>query len=179
MLIFLLLIVIGTFLYYLLFKTHSLSLRLARIKTARRWLLSLSDWVEDFAGQTASIRQKRGEWILQFVLALLIWAIFPLKLILLIFPHNNSIPLLVLFGTTFVSYFAGMIPLLPGGLGTFETTMSGLLTIYGLPLNQAVAITIVFRFITFWFVLLLSLLLIGSERIILLAQRRSTDVSRQ
>ena len=179
LLIFLMLIFAGAFLYCLLFRTHSLSLRVARIKTSRKWLLSLIHWVEDFASQTASIRQKRGEWILQFVLALLIWAIFPLKLVLLILPHTSTIPMLVLFGTTFVSYFAGMIPLLPGGLGTFETTMSGLLTIYGLPLNQAVAITIVFRFITFWFVLLLSLLLIGSERIILLAQRRSTDVSRQ
>ena len=90
-----------------------------------------------------------GRWILQFVLALLIWAIFPLKLVLLIFPYTHAIPSLVLFGTTFVSYFAGMIPLLPGGLGTFEATMSGILTAYGLTLNQAVAITIVFRFITF------------------------------
>ena len=100
----------------------------------------------------------------QLALAVLIWAIFPLKLVLLILPHTGSIPTLVLFGTAFLSYFAGMIPLLPGGLGTFEATMSGILTAYGLALNQAVAVTVVFRFITFWFVLLLSLLVIGGYR---------------
>jgi uncharacterized protein (TIRG00374 family) len=179
LLVFLLLIAIGVFLFFLLFRTHALSLRLVRIKTSRRWLLALINWVGDFADQTASIRQRRGEWILQFVLALLVWAIFPLKLVLLIFPYTHAIHSLVLFGTTFVSYFAGMIPLLPGGLGTFEATMSGILTAYGLTLNQAVAITIVFRFITFWFVLILSLFIIGSYRIFKLTQRRGTDVPHQ
>lgn len=166
LLIFMLLIAIGVFLFFLLFRTNSLSRRMARIKTSRRWLLRFIDWVSDFAHQTESIRQKRGEWGLQFVLSVLIWAIFPFKLILLVLPHTSSIPVLVLFGTTFVAYFAAMIPLLPGGLGTFEATMSGILTAYGLLLNQAVAVTIVFRFITFWFLLLVSLLIIGCHKIL-------------
>lgn len=178
MLIFLILIAVGAFLFCLLFQTHSLSRRMKRIKTTRKWLLAVINWVEDFAHHTESIRQKPGEWLLQFGLSVLIWAIFPLKLVLLIFSYTTSIPVLVLVGTTFLSYFAGMIPLLPGGLGTFEATMSGILTAYGLVINQAVAITIVFRFITFWFVLILSLLLLGGDRIILFTQRRSGDALR-
>lgn len=178
LLLFLILLATGAFLFYLFFRTHSLRNRLALVKTSRKWLLSLVNWVEDLATQTDRIRQKPGEWFLQIALAVLIWVIFPLKLVLLILSHTNTIPLLMLFGTTFVSYFAGMIPLLPGGLGTFEATMSGILTAYGLPLNQAVAITIVFRFITFWFVLILGLVFIGGERLILLTQRRRTDVPR-
>lgn len=178
LLILLMLVASGAFLFCLLFRPRSLAFRMARIKTARRWFLPFINWVEDFARQTDSIRQKRGEWIRQFGLAVLIWVIFPLKLILLTLPHTGTIPMPVLFGTTFVSYFAGMIPLLPGGLGTFEATMSGILTAYDLRLNQAVAITIVFRFITFWFVLLLGLLFIGAHRIILFAQRRKIHVPR-
>lgn len=179
MLIFLILAVIGAFLFCLLFRTKSLSLRMSRIKTSKKWLIKLINWVKNFAHHTDSIRQKRGEWILQFVLSVLIWTIFPLKLILLTVPYANTIPVFVLFGTTFVSYFAAMIPFLPGGLGTFEATMSGILTFYGLSLNHAVAITVVFRFITFWFVMLLSLLVIGGYKILLLVQRRGSYVTRQ
>lgn len=68
--------------------------------------------------------------------------------------------LLVLFAITFVSYFAAMIPLLPGGLGTFEGTMSGMLLVYGLSAEEAVAVSLVFRFVTFWFVVLFSALII-------------------
>ena len=61
-----------------------------------------------------------------------------------------------LYAVTFISYFAAMIPILPGGLGTFEGTMSGLLLVYGLTPEEAVAVSLVFRFVTFWFVVLLS-----------------------
>lgn len=174
-----LLIIIGVFLYFLLFRTHLLSRRMASIKTSRKWLLHFFDWVKEFSLHTENIRQNRGELILQFVLSLLIWSLFPFKLILLVMPHTTSIPVLVLFGTTFISYFAAMIPLLPGGLGTFEATMSGILTAYGLLLNQAVAVTIIFRFITFWFVLLLSLMIIGIYKVFLYSQRRSIYDDRQ
>jgi|LSQX01.2.fsa_nt_gb uncharacterized protein (TIRG00374 family) len=175
----LLLIAVGAFLFFLLFRTGALSRRLARVKTSRKWFLAFANWVEEFARQTETIRQKRGECLFQLALAVLIWAIFPLKLVLLILPHTGSIPTLVLFGTAFLSYFAGMIPLLPGGLGTFEAAMSGILNAYGLALNQAVAVTVVFRFITFWFVLLLSLLVIGGYRVFLFAQRRGVHASRE
>ena len=57
--------------------------------------------------------------------------------------------------------------------------MSGILTAYGLLLNQAVAVTIIFRFITFWFVLLLSLMIIGIYKVFLYSQRRSIYDDRQ
>lgn len=148
-------------------------------KNLAQVVLAFANWVEEFARQTETIRQKRGECLFQLALAVLIWAIFPLKLVLLILPHTGSIPTLVLFGTAFLSYFAGMIPLLPGGLGTFEATIGGILNAYGLALNQAVAVTVVFRFITFWFVLLLSLLVIGGYRVFLFAQRRGVHASRE
>lgn len=179
LLIFVALIAIAVFLFFLLFRTHSLNKRMAQIKTSRKWLLRFIGWVDNFARHTNSIRKKRGEWALQFALSVLIWAIFPLKLILLVTQYTSSVPVLVLFGTTFVSYFAAMIPLLPGGLGTFEATMTGILTGYGLLLNKAVAVTIVFRFITFWFVLLLSLFIIGCYKTFLFAQRRSIYDTRQ
>ena len=62
---------------------------------------------------------------------------------------------------TFISYMVGMIPLLPGGLGGFEATMTSLLIVMQINSNDALAITLLFRFITFWFVVLISLLYAG------------------
>jgi uncharacterized protein (TIRG00374 family) len=54
-----------------------------------------------------------------------------------------------------------MIPLLPGGVGSFEATMTSLLIAMHITHGQALAITLLFRFITFWFVILISLLYAG------------------
>jgi uncharacterized protein (TIRG00374 family) len=165
LMIILILVLFGVFLYLLLFRTYFLNNHVMKIKTSRKWLLSLIRWVNDFAHHADFIRQKRGELLLQFALSVLIWALFPFKLILLVLPYTSFVPVLVLFGTTFISYFAAMIPVLPGGLGTFEATMSSILVAYGLELYQALAVTMIFRFITFWFVLLLSLFIIGIDKI--------------
>ncbi len=46
---------------------------------------------------------------------------------------------------------AGTIAMLPGGLGGTEATMLALLTLIGVPLDQAVAATAVIRLATLWF----------------------------
>ena len=76
-----------------------------------------------------------------------------------LFTQNYDV--LFLAEITFISYMVAMIPLLPGGLGSFEATMSGLLLAMQLPLGVAAAITILFRFVTFWFVIIISLIFIG------------------
>jgi len=55
---------------------------------------------------------------------------------------------------TFIYAFAtifGALTLLPGGIGTTEGTMTGLLTVQGLPVIDAVAATFVIRVCTLWF----------------------------
>jgi uncharacterized protein (TIRG00374 family) len=52
----------------------------------------------------------------------------------------------------------GAISFLPGGLGSAEVTMVGLLVLFGVPEAQAVAITVFARFATLWFAVILGLL---------------------
>ena len=49
-----------------------------------------------------------------------------------------------------------MMPLLPGGLGTFEAAMVLLLAAIGIPFYQGITFALVFRFSTFWFVFIWS-----------------------
>lgn len=67
-----------------------------------------------------------------------------------------SLNFLILIAVVFISYFVGMLPILPGGLAVFEGSMTGLLMMMHLPYKNSLAISLVFRFITYWFVMLLS-----------------------
>lgn len=154
-----LLVGLGAALVYALLFTQHLNQRVQGWRSEGRIARWLKRWTASFARDTQAIGRKPGEWALQFLLSLAIWTLFPLKLQLIVAQYGR-VSALLLFAITFVSYFAAMIPLLPGGLGTFEATMSGLLAAAGLGWQQAVAISLVFRFITFWLVVLLSVLLI-------------------
>ncbi|MGI6577375.1 MAG: lysylphosphatidylglycerol synthase transmembrane domain-containing protein [Eubacteriales bacterium] len=107
------------------------------------------------------LKSIKGEMHKQFLLSFAIWALFPLKMILLVSLFTTSYDWVLLTGVTFISYMVGMIPLLPGGVGSFEATMTSLLIAMHITHGQALAITLLFRFITFWFVILISLLYAG------------------
>ncbi|NLV92178.1 MAG: flippase-like domain-containing protein [Firmicutes bacterium] len=121
-----------------------------RSGAVRRFLQNLLEHILLFENQS-------GELILQFVLALAIWLLYPAKLYVLAVQIQPDIPLVYIGSITFVSYLIGMLPLFPGGLGGFEGTMTGLLRGLGVPLSGAAALAVIFRFVTFWFVILVSL----------------------
>ena len=58
--------------------------------------------------------------------------LFPFKLYYITRAMGLNISFLNAFAATIISYIAGMVPLLPGGLGSFEGTMVGLFLIWGL-----------------------------------------------
>ncbi|HHW06812.1 MAG TPA: flippase-like domain-containing protein [Clostridia bacterium] len=111
-------------------------------------------------------RQHRGAWWRQLGLSFLIWLLFPLKFWLLVRVFTHEVDLFTLAGIAMVAYLAAMLPVAPGGLGSFEVTMSGLLLLLGLPAADVVVITVLFRFITFWLVVLLSLLFVAVWKIL-------------
>ena len=130
------------------------------------WLLRLRGFSLVLLDQIISIRKNTKTCAALFLLSNLIWLLYPVKLYLLavqFFPEVN----IVLAGVvTFVSYMVAMLPVFPGGLGGFEGTMTGLLLAMGFLRSDALVITVIFRFATFWFVLLVSLVFSASYKII-------------
>ena len=120
----------------------------------------LAKWFRNFLlilfNYTDSLQKKRKESFLQFLLSMFIWVIYPIKMYILTVQFSLEINPVYICAITFVSYMVAMVPIFPGGLGSFEATMSGLLLIAGLSIGEASVISIVFRFITFWFVFLAS-----------------------
>lgn len=54
-----------------------------------------------------------------------------------------------------------MIPVMPGGLGTFEGSFVLLLAPMSIPFDMGLALALVLRFVTFWFVFIISGLYLG------------------
>lgn len=127
----------------------------------RKWTSALHRYVLTLLSSIKILKGIKGEMCKQFFISLSIWLLFPLKMILLVRLFSAGFDPIYLTEVTFISYMAGMIPLLPGGIGSFEAAMTSLLMAMNIDYNGALAITLLFRFITFWFVIIISLIYTG------------------
>jgi uncharacterized protein (TIRG00374 family) len=138
--------------------TSLMEKKISKITPKNRWSDALQRYMIILLSNIKVLKKMRGELLKQFLLSLIIWVLFPIKMILLVHLFTTNYDPIFLIEITFISYLVGMIPLLPGGIGGFEVTMTGLLIVMQIQGSEALAITFLFRFITFWFVILISLL---------------------
>lgn len=130
----------------------------------QKWKGVLQRYFFTVLANIEALKGCKGELYKQFGLSLFIWLLFPVKMLLLVRVFTAQPDPIVLAEITFISYMVGMIPLLPGGLGSFEGAMTSLLMAAQIESHQALAITLIFRFVTFWFVMLISLAYYGFYR---------------
>ncbi|MCL1863545.1 MAG: flippase-like domain-containing protein [Defluviitaleaceae bacterium] len=102
--------------------------------------------------------RMKSVWV--FLLSLLIWMLYPLKMYIVVMQFFSEANFMHVSVVTFSSYVVAMIPIFPGGLGGFEGTMTGLLVAMGVVVSDAAVITVFFRFVTFWLVMIFSLTMI-------------------
>ena len=127
-----------------------------------RFMDPVRDWT---ARSLAFLHQARlsaarllppGRSIKILVVSFSIWAFYPVKVYLACHFLGMEVPLLIIAMATLFAYVISMIPLLPGGLGTYEGTMALFFTIGGLSPAEGLAVSLLSRLVTFWFPLLLS-----------------------
>ena len=123
-------------------------------KGVDRWLSFLQEAL------TSGLRD-RGFLCSQGLLSLAIWLLFPVKAFFIAYFLGLDVGFFHLAVATYLAYMAGMVPLLPGGLGTFEGSIVLLLVPAGVPLHQGMVLALVFRFVTFWLVFLVSASYLG------------------
>ncbi|MCL2619521.1 MAG: flippase-like domain-containing protein [Defluviitaleaceae bacterium] len=137
-----------------------------RTTPRRKWAVKIRNFSLDLLTQIKSIRKNKKACILLALLSLFIWVFYPVRMYLIVlqfYPEANLVQIAVI---TFTAYMVAMLPIFPGGLGGFEATMSGFLVATGFAVSNAAVITIFFRFVTFWFVMLLGLAFIGVYKFI-------------
>jgi len=146
---------------------HRIQAGLQQKKESRfRWTERVRGFFITLLAQVILLRQSKKTWVGLFALSILIWLLYPAKLYLLLTQLPHVLSLSQIAAIAFAAYMVAMIPIFPGGLVGFEGTMSGLLLVFGLALTDAAVITVLFRFFTFWLVLLLSLVFVGCYKAI-------------
>jgi len=112
-------------------------------------------------GQIESVRKNKRALAMLSLLSLFIWLLYPAKMYILAIQFLPAAHAVLIAAITFAAYMVAMLPIFPGGIGGFEGTMSGLLVSVGYAVSDAATMTIIFRFITFWFVMMLSVVFIA------------------
>ncbi|WP_291318644.1 flippase-like domain-containing protein [Desulfonatronospira sp.] len=92
------------------------------------------------------------------LVSLLIWVFYPIKVYLACTFLGLEVHPLIIGLATLFAYMVSMVPLLPGGLGTYEGTMALFFTIGGLTPAEGLAVSLLSRLTTFWFPLFISAL---------------------
>ena len=129
------------------------------------WALKVKSFFHTLLDQIISIRRNTRICVLLFLLSNMIWLIYPVKIYLLAVQFFPGANIMITGAIAFASYMVAMLPIFPGGLGGFEGTMSGLLLAIGFMQSDALVITILFRFVTFWFVMLFSIIFISIYKV--------------
>lgn len=113
-----------------------------------------------FVATYANIRNllTKKMWLLQFVISTIVWILFPLKMVILTSYLGVELSFIIVIAITMSAYMVGMFPITPGGIGTFEGVMITLFTLLSIETSIAITISVIFRFITFWFVVIVSAL---------------------
>lgn len=96
------------------------------------------------------------QWLTQFSISLLVWLLFPLKMMILVGEMGIFVDGGLLLSITMTAYMLALLPLTPGGLGTFEGAVVGLFSFLNVETEVALTIAVIFRFVTFWFVMIIS-----------------------
>ena len=117
-------------------------------------------------GHICIIRKKPLRLVGLFLLALFIWVLYPVKLYIIVVQFMPVMPLLQVGAIAFMAYMVAMLPIFPGGLGGFEGTAVGLIMAAGMVTENATVVTVLFRFITFWLVMLASLVVVMAKKLV-------------
>ena len=86
------------------------------------------------------------------------WIMYPIKVYIVARMLNIDASILLITLATFSAYCVSILPLTPGGLGTFETAMALVLSLNGVPFQQGIILALSARIVTFWIPLLISII---------------------
>lgn len=113
--------------------------------------------------------------LLLFSLSFMVWGLYPVKIYLTAMVLGVELGLGLVVMATFAAYLVSMLPLTPGGLGTFEGSMALILSVNGVPFAAGVGIALTARLFIFWFPLMVSA--IAAMSVMGYIEGRKTDPS--
>ena len=108
------------------------------------------------AGRESRNLLSRRRRLAFLILSSIVWILYPVKVLLVTRMLGMEMGLADVAIATYVAYLVSMLPLLPGGLGSFEGTMALLLSSMDVSFSEGLAVALLARLVTFWLPLALS-----------------------
>ena len=114
---------------------------------AGRWMVRQ---VDDLIARVRRVALSPFGWIEALGLGLLNWIDDCAVLVVSMVALGVVVPWRGIFVIYGITQIAAAFPVTPGGLGVVEGSLVGLLAAYGVPAPQALAVTILYRLVSFW-----------------------------
>lgn len=149
----------------ILFLPERLYSYLLKMKSEGKIKNKVKDFLEKYIEAFDQMKKNKQEISLQLMISFIIWTLFPAKLYYIVNALGIELSFGRIFAVTIISYIASMVPLLPGGLGSFEGTMTGLLLMWGIGSELGLIITTLFRFTTFWLQFFVSAIYLAGKKV--------------
>ncbi|MFE2036689.1 flippase-like domain-containing protein [Streptomyces scopuliridis] len=121
-----------------------------RIGLRSRRLWDIEQALSRLARQVRTTRPGIRPWLWPSSLAVLNWGFDLACLVTCVWSLGIAVPWHGVLAAYALTQFAGSLRLTPGGLGVVETSLTALLVLYGLSAEQAIAVTLLYRVLSYW-----------------------------
>ena len=111
------------------------------------------------------IARDKKECIIEMLISGVIWFVYPIKLYMLVTATGMDIGFITVYVVIVLANAIATVPIFPGGMLGFEVAMTSMLALFGVAGDTSLFITTLYRFITFWFVIFVSVLYILGYKI--------------
>ncbi|MFJ6184451.1 YbhN family protein [Streptomyces sp. NPDC092295] len=121
-----------------------------RIGLRSRRLWDIERALSRLVRQIRTTRPGVRPWLWPSSLAVLNWGFDLACLVACVWSLGIAVPWHGILAVYALTQFAGSLRLTPGGLGVVETSLTALLVLYGLSAEQAIAVTLLYRVLSYW-----------------------------
>lgn len=127
--------------------------------------IKFQTWLLQFKKEIKKSLYNRKNLAINIILSFAIWLFFPVKAYLLAILLGLDITFVQSAVVIFLTYVIAMIPVSPGGLGTFEGSGLFLLSLMDISLHLGFIYILIFRFSSYWFVFLIGAIYIAGSNL--------------
>lgn len=121
-----------------------------RIGVRSRRLWNIEDGLYRLAREVRAVRPGARPWLPPLALALGNWVLDAACLVACAWGLGVTLPWRGVLVAYAITQMSGALRLTPGGLGIVETSLAALLVFYGLHADQAIAVTLLYRILSYW-----------------------------
>ncbi|UGQ11577.1 flippase-like domain-containing protein [Yinghuangia sp. ASG 101] len=121
-----------------------------RIGRRSRRMWEVADGLAHLMRRVRTTRPGVRPWLTPLALALANWLLDAACLAACAWGLGITLPWRGVLIAYALTQMTGALRLTPGGLGIVETSLAALLVLYGLPADQAIALTLLYRIVSYW-----------------------------